>query len=81
MLDVLQRISAYQGASRPTATMGSIHECQSNRAPTRASIKAHTPIKKTGASMATTAQDGACWLDQRSLQLWLNGRAKKKFLD
>lgn len=80
MPDVLQRICPHRGAPRPTANMGSIHECHFNRPPKRASIKAHTPMRKTSTSIAT-AQDGACWLDLKYLQLWLNGRARKKKLD
>lgn len=59
MLDVLQRIRPHRGAPRPTANMGSIHECQFDRALKRASINAHTPMKKTSTSIAA-AQDGAC---------------------
>lgn len=78
MLEVLQRICPHRGAPGPTADMGSIHECRLDRPPKRASIKAHTLMKKTSTSIATT-QDGACWPDQRYLQLWLTGRARKKF--
>lgn len=78
MPEVLHRIWAQRGQPRPRAKMGIIQGCRVEREARRASRAAQMATKKTRTRRAMV-QGGAWGPAQRYFQLWLKGRARKKF--
>lgn len=76
MVEVLQRIWAQRGAPRPMANMGTIQGWRLESLLNKERRAVQTPMK-SAMMRSAIVHVGACWLDQRYLQLRLYGKVRK----